>query len=62
MFSASQTGARASATLYSLIETAKHNGLEPYRYLRYVLTNIAEGREDIAGLLPFKLKSEDIDC
>lgn len=62
MFSASQTGARASATLYSLIETAKHNRLEPYRYLRYVLTEIAKGQKDVKTLLPFNLKSEDIDC
>ena len=31
-------GARASANLYSLIETAKANGLEPYAYLRNVFT------------------------
>ena len=27
-------GAGASATIYSLIETAKANDLEPYRYLK----------------------------
>ena len=62
LFSTSQAGARASATLYSLIETAKHNGLEPYRYLRFVLTEIAKGQGDTTRLLPFSLKSEDIDC
>ncbi len=30
LFSASQKGATSSANLYSLIETAKANGLEPY--------------------------------
>ena len=34
-------GARASATDYSLIETVKANGLEPYDYLCYVLQHIA---------------------
>ncbi|MFT5098752.1 MAG: transposase, partial [Planctomycetaceae bacterium] len=33
LFSDSQRGARASANLYSLIETAKVNDREPYRYL-----------------------------
>ena len=29
-------GAKASANLYSLIETAKACGIEPYQYLRYI--------------------------
>ena len=40
LFSGSPAGAQASATLYSLIETAKANGLEPYEYLRHVLEQI----------------------
>lgn len=40
LFSGSPRGAHASATLYSLIETAKANGFEPYRYLRYVFTKL----------------------
>ena len=36
LFSGHPRGADASATLYSLIETAKANGLEPYRYLRHL--------------------------
>ena len=32
-------GAQASAVIYSLIETAKENGLDPYRYLLWVLRN-----------------------
>jgi transposase len=34
LFSGSPRGANASMTLYSLIVTAKANGVEPYRYLR----------------------------
>lgn len=30
-------GAQSSAVLYSLIETAKETGLDPYRYLLWVL-------------------------
>jgi hypothetical protein len=34
MFGDSVKGSKASANLYSLIETAKANGIEPYTYLR----------------------------
>ena len=36
-FSASPKGARASATIYSLVETAKANNLNVYKYLAYLL-------------------------
>jgi transposase len=34
LFADTVGGANASANLYSLIETAKANNVEPYRYLR----------------------------
>jgi len=37
-FSASVAGANASANLYSLVETAKAYGLEPFAYLTGVMT------------------------
>lgn len=40
LFADTAHGARASATCYSLIETAKANQLEPYAYIRYVLERI----------------------
>ena len=40
LFSASVKGVKASANLYSLIETAKANGLEPYAYLRHLFTEL----------------------
>jgi transposase len=54
LFSASVKGVKASANLYSLIETAKANGLEPYAYLRYLFTALpkAETVEVIEALLP----------
>ncbi len=33
LFSASQKGAKSSAAVYSIIETAKANGIKPYEYL-----------------------------
>jgi transposase len=54
LFSASVKGVKASANLYSLIETAKANNLEPYAYLRCVFTELpkAETVEAIEALLP----------
>ncbi len=58
LFCASVAGAKASANLYSLIETAKANGIEPYRYLRKIFTELpgANSLEDVEALLPFKQK------
>ena len=54
MFSAHPRGAEASATIYSLIETAKANGFEPYRYLRYLFERLPMGEveADYRVLLP----------
>ncbi len=40
LFSHTSNGAHASATLYSLVETAKANGLIPFDYLHHVLTEL----------------------
>lgn len=57
LFADTSRGAKASATIYSLIETAKANGLEPYAYLRQVLHDIgaAETVEQIEALLPWNI-------
>jgi len=39
LFSNTPGGARASAVMYSIVETAKENGLNPYAYLTYVFKN-----------------------
>ena len=39
LFANTPGGAQASSVIYSLIETAKENGLDPYRYLLWVLRN-----------------------
>lgn len=55
LFSDTVHGARASANLYSLIETAKANGLEPYAYLHRVFSLLpaAATVADIEALLPW---------
>ncbi|MDY6970325.1 MAG: transposase domain-containing protein [Spirochaetota bacterium] len=63
MFSGSPRGADASAAFYSLIETAKSNGLPPYWYLRYLYTKLpyCESTDDIRNLLPYcYLKHSDL--
>ena len=40
LFSDTVKGAKSSAIIYSIIETVKANGVEPYSYLIYTLTNM----------------------
>lgn len=57
MFSKSQAGAKASANLYSLIETAKANHLNTYDYLQYVFKTLPNAQcvEDVEALLPWNV-------
>jgi len=61
LFANSQAGARASANLYSLVQSAKANGLEPYAYLKLLFTEMpkAETVEDIEALLPDRINGAD---
>lgn len=43
LFADTPKGADASAMVYSLIETAKTNGINVYAYLQYLLINMADG-------------------
>ena len=63
MFSKSQAGAKASANLYSLTETAKANGLNPYTYLKHIFKALpnAQNIEDIENLLPWRVANNPID-
>jgi transposase len=56
LFSDSVGGVQASANLYSLIETAKANGLEPYAYLRQVYSELPKAQtvEAMEALLPWR--------
>ncbi|CAB3393533.1 protein of unknown function [Kyrpidia spormannii] len=40
LFANTPKGAKASATVYSIVETAKENGLNPYEYLRYLFERL----------------------
>ena len=60
LFADTPKGAAASANLYSLIETAKANGIEPYDYLRYLYSELPKANtvEQIESLLPFNIPAE----
>jgi transposase len=58
LFATSVKGAEAIATWYTLIETAKANGLEPYSYLKHLLTEFPYCERDgkgFEGLLPWNV-------
>jgi transposase len=57
MFSVSPEGATASANIYSLVETAKANGLDPFDYLSMVFKKLplAQTEADFLELLPVKI-------
>ncbi len=61
LFSGTPDGAKASALLYSLIETAKANGLEPYAYLRFLFETLpVTAPESLDTLLPTRLSPNDL--
>ena len=62
LFADSAQGAKASATCYSLLETAKANDLEPSAYINYVLAQIgeADSLEKLEALLPWNVPLEPI--
>jgi transposase len=56
LFAGSDTGGERAAAMYTLIETAKLNGLDPEAYLRDVLGRIADHPINrIAELLPWNI-------
>jgi hypothetical protein len=59
MFSDTVPGAVASANLYSLVETAKANGIEPHAYLSHLFARLplASKVEDFEALLPWNVKA-----
>ena len=62
LFAGSDAGGERAAAIYSLIGSARLNGLDPELYLRTVLGCIADHPVNrIAELLPWKLAAEMAD-
>ena len=55
LFSNTPRGAKTSAIIYSIIETAKENGLDPFSYLKYVFEQLPKNNSKTAieDLLPW---------
>jgi hypothetical protein len=62
LFANTPGGAQSSAVIFSLIETAKENGLDPYRYLTWVLktapTLDMKDCDQVEKLLPINAPEE----
>lgn len=63
LFSDTVDGAKSSAISYSVIETARANGHEPFKYLTVVLTEVPNAREpsDYEALLPWNITPEQVE-
>jgi transposase len=62
LFANTPRGASASACLYSLVESAKANGLEPYHYLNYLFIHLPAVKtpEELYSLLPTQVRAENL--
>jgi len=64
MFNKTPKGAKASATIYSIVESAKENDLIPYEYIKYLLEklpNIDITNTDVLdGLMPWSETLHDV--
>lgn len=60
VFSYSEGGADSSAILYSLVETAKANGIDPHDYLCLIFKELPRSStlESLEGLLPYNAKAK----
>ncbi|MCL1127869.1 transposase domain-containing protein, partial [Shewanella surugensis] len=56
LFNHNHRGAEASAMLYSIIETARANGLIPFDYIAHCLEQLSSPNCDLNSLLPWHVK------
>lgn len=64
LFADTVAGAQASANLYSLVETAKANVIDPYRYLITLFQKLplANTADDYAALLSWNTLERTLHC
>ena len=60
LFCNTPSGARATAIAFSLVETAKANDLNPFKYLEYIFEKLSQDADyDLEQLMPW---AEDVKC
>ncbi len=64
LFANTPKGAKASATIYSIVETAKANGLNPYEYLKFLFEQLPQlpnihDKEALGRLAPWSATLPD---
>ncbi len=63
LFSDTQDGANASMTVFSMVETAKANGLDPQKYLQYLLDKRSSAEmtdEELEQFLPWSAEAKAV--
>ena len=65
LFSDTVKGAESSAIVYTLVETAKANGLEPYAYLRQLMQDLPwygsqPSEKDLEAALPWSARMQEL--
>jgi hypothetical protein len=64
MFMKTVKGGNSSGCIYSLVESAKRNGLKPYDYMYYLLTklpNMDLGKEEeLESIMPWSKLQDDL--
>jgi len=60
LFAGSDDGGHTTAAIYTIVETAKLNDINPWKYLRHVLSNVQDHNSGkIAELLPWNVKLDN---
>jgi transposase len=62
MFADTPAGAHASAKLYSIVESAKTNGIDPYEYFKFLLTELPRsGADSIERFMPWNFTCRQLN-
>lgn len=60
LFACTVKGAESSAIIYSIVQTATDNGLNPYKYLKYLFEQLPNSNDPVDAFLPWNEKIIDI--
>ena len=60
LFSCTAKGAKSSAIIYSIVQSAMENGLNPFEYLKYLFEQLPNSNESVEAFLPWNEKVFDV--